>query len=800
MKIEINKKYALVLTFTLAIFSGFAQVNRNIEEKVKGENGIPNLITFKESSTYKNSDYNQIFKEQLGLSKTQVFSKIKSETDQLGFTLEKFQLYHQGLKVEYATYSLHSKNGKLTAMSGEFYNITKINTKPQITPEVAFQKAIAHVSASKYLWEDALEASQIGYNKPKGELVILPSMSDQGEKRSKDNVHLAYKFDIYATNPISRGDLYIDATTGEPLYYNATIKHLGKHSHGNKVKASIHNNDAKYLQTNNLPVVAANAATRYSGAQTIQTTQNGSSYILLDQLRVAKIQTYNMRKGTNYASGVNFTDTDNNWTEYNNANKDNGALDAHWGAEKTYDYFLSKHGRKSYNNANAKINSYVHFDNAYENAFWDGSRMTYGDGGSTFDILTSLDISAHEIGHAVCETTANLAYQKESGAMNEGFSDIWGSCVEYFGSPSKSTWLCGEDIDKRPTKLGFRSLSNPKSLGQPDTYGGTNWKNVNCTPSDSNDYCGVHTNSGVLNHWFYILTIGKSGTNDKGSSYNVTGITIEKAAKIAYRLESNYLSANSTYDNARTFGIQSAIDLYGASSPEVIATTNAFYAVGVGAAYSGPVGSTVPTLITPAAGANVAAPFNFTWYTNVSGASCRIQVSKVNTGWTAANGFTTDAVANANTPVNYSAAGLVNYEWPNQYTAPENKPVAGNTYYWTVRSYSAATGTSSYSPVRSFRVTSITAARELSDDADLLVVYPNPSNGEITINFTSNSQNATLSLFDKSGNQIFEKNYPTQKGSNTLKEDITGLKSGIYVLMLNDGKKIITNNIIIQTK
>jgi Zn-dependent metalloprotease len=60
---------------------------------------------------------------------------------------------------------------------------------------------------------------------------------------------------------------------------------------------------------------------------------------------------------------------------------------------------------------------------------------------------------------------------------------------------------------------------------------------------------GVHTNSGVLNHWFYILSIGKNGTNDINSQYNVTGISIDKAAKIAYRLESVYLTANSTYAN-----------------------------------------------------------------------------------------------------------------------------------------------------------------------------------------------------------------------------------------------------------
>ena len=114
--------------------------------------------------------------------------------------------------------------------------------------------------------------------------------------------------------------------------------------------------------------------------------------------------------------------------------------------------------------------------------------------------------------------------------------------------------------------------------------------------------------------------------------------------------------------------------------------------------------SNIPTLNFPAAGANVSLPMNLTWSSSVSGASYRIQISKVNTGWTASNGFTTDATTNASTPVNYSAAGLNEYTWPYVDTAAANKPVSGNNYYWTVRSYSAATGVSSYSPVRSFRV------------------------------------------------------------------------------------------------
>lgn len=611
-----------IVTTTVAAFafslSALAQeTDKRISQKSLSENGEPSLITFSDKSTYKGSDYDKVFKEQLALKDNQSFSKIKSESDREGFTHEKFQLYEQGIKVEFANYTLHSKNGKLQSMNGEFYKIVNAKVKPALSAQEAFNRAVALTGAKTYLWDSPQDAAAMDYVKPKGELVFLPDMENQGKERTTDKVRLAYKFDIYATNPLSRGDLYIDAVTGQALFYNATIKHLGENVHG-KSKAAANENSVNAK----MAVVAANAATRYSGTQTIQTTLSGSSYILSDGTRGNGIQTYNSARTATYPT-TNFTDADNNWIEYNNTNKDNGALDAHWGAEMTYDYWSAVHGRNSYDDAGAKIKSYVHYNLVAagypnnNNAFWNGSVMTYGDGTGTggFDILTAMDVAGHEIGHAVCTYTANLAYQKESGAMNEGFSDIWGACIEYRAAPTKSTWLVGEDIERRSGHLALRSMSDPNSEGQPDTYGGTYWVNVNCTPTNNNDQCGVHTNSGVLNHWFYILSVGKSGTNDIGNAYNVTGITIDKAAKIAYRLESNYLSANSTYATARTYGIQSAIDLYGAGSAEVIATTNAFYAVGVGAAYSGGSGDTTP----PSAPSSLAASgttgttTNLTW-------------------------------------------------------------------------------------------------------------------------------------------------------------------------------------------
>lgn len=690
-----EKKLPRIITAALLILSlsAAAQVtDKRISQKNVSENGQPSLITFSDVSTYKGTDSQKVFKEQLGLKDNQTFRKVKTETDKQGYTHEKFQLYEQGIKVEFANYTLHSENGRLVSMNGEYYNIENVKLTPALSPQEAFNRAVSHTHASEYLWDKPQDAKEIGYEKPVGELVLLPDMEQQGEKRTTDNVRLAYKFDIYATKPLSRGDLYIDAQTGKALFYNAAIKHLNDNVHARKVSSS-KSADKETTSSSKKTIVAANAETRYSGTQTIQTTLSGSSYILLDGTRGSGIQTYNSARTATYPT-TNFTDADNNWTaaEYNNTNKDNGALDAHWGAEMTYDYWSAVHGRNSYDDAGAKIKSYVHYNliaagySSNNNAFWNGSVMTYGDGSGTggFDILTSLDVAGHEIGHAVCTYTANLAYQKESGAMNEAFSDIWAACIEYRAAPTKSTWLVGEDIERRSGHVALRSMSNPKSEGQPDTYGGTNWISVSCTPTSSNDYCGVHTNSGVFNHWFYILSVGKTGTNDIGSSYNVTGIGIDKAAKIAFRLEDVYLTSNSTFANARTSGIQSAIDLYGAGSAEVIATTNAFYAIGVGAAYSGTTDTVAPSAPTGlAASGTTGTTTNLTWTASTDNVAV--------TGYDIYQGTT---LKGSSTTTSYNVTGLT----------------ALTTYSFTVKAKDAAGNVSAASNAVSVTTTAATVS------------------------------------------------------------------------------------------
>lgn len=486
--------------------------------------------------------------------------RLSSDKDALGFENHKFQQTINGIPVEYGMINMLVKKGKVVSQNGVWFkNVpATVEKRAGISEANALNSALAYVGATSYKWQnveeeaflknDTKDANATFY--PKGKLVYYNDPADVNAKK----LTLAYKFDVYAAEPVSRQEVYVDAKTGKVLGTNALI-----------------------LETN----APGTAVTAYSGNQSIVADQvSATSYRLRETGRNGgtAIETYNLKQGTNYSRATDFTDTDNTWNNVNTS-KDQYATDAHWGAEKTVDYLKAKFNRNSIDNNHFAIKSYVHYSRNYFNAFWDGSRMTYGDGSSTNGNkpLTALDVCAHEIGHGMTTKTANLVYQKESGALNEAFSDILGNSVEFWARPTQASWKLGEDFS-----YVIRDMANPNAYGDPDTYGGTYWVNPNCTPSSTNDYCGVHTNSGVLNFWYFLLVNGGSGTNDKGFAYNVTGVGLDKAAQIAYRTLTTYLTSTSTYANARTYSLQAAADLYGAGSAEVTQTTNAWNAVGVG--------------------------------------------------------------------------------------------------------------------------------------------------------------------------------------------------------------------------
>ena len=547
----------LMLMLTTAksqILSGraAAQVNANaVELRYDSRSKAPLYIEFNTTSFISASAGMEGINDLLGATSNDTWKMIRSDRDDLGMNHARYQQYYKNVKVITGEYILHEKQGRLVAANGTFFDHLTLNTTPALNEQQALNAALKEVHASKYLWQCTEEEQRILSGKsatntvPPGELVALPSLNGDQKKSTA----LCWQFDVYSTLPHERWLIYVNASTGTVEFKENKICTI---------------------------TTTGTAATKYSATQTIQIDSvSATNYRLRETVRGAGVETYNLQKGTNYATAVDFISTSKAFTT--TTNQDNAAYDAHWGAEMTYDYYLSAHNRNSYNNAGGILKSYVHYSSNYNNAFWNGSVMTYGDGnGSTFSPLTELDICAHELSHGVTSTSSNLTYSYESGALNESFSDIFGVSTDFFARPGSANWTIGDQSYTPATPGdGIRYMYNPNLEGDPDTYHGLHWY------SGTADNGGVHYNSGVQNFWYYLLCTGGVGTNDIGFAYTVTGITITKARQVAYRNNTFYLTSGSQYADAAFYAVKSANDIFGNCSPESFSTKNAWDAVGV---------------------------------------------------------------------------------------------------------------------------------------------------------------------------------------------------------------------------
>jgi Zn-dependent metalloprotease len=335
----------------------------------------------------------------------------------------------------------------------------------------------------------------------------------------------------------------------------------------------------------------------------VSSSSQGGTYVGSDRLRPPVIETYDMRGNlTRLLSILNgFTgpaasdfanDSDNDWT-------DGANVDAHVYAGYTYDYYFKRFGRRGLDNANIRIRSFTHPVNRadatratpsvlftfYLNAFYAGDGlMVYGEGippnltfgGQQWNFLAgSLEVVAHELTHGVTDYSSGLIYQGESGALNEAFSDIMGtSAVFFFQQPGSGAgtadYIIGNDV---VTPGGIRSLQDPRSFGDPDHY------SIRYTGLEDNG--GVHINSGIASHAFYLAIEG--GTN-RTSGLRVQGVGAanrEQMEKIFYRAFTQLLPANARFTTARAATLQAAQDLYGGNSAVMTAVAQAWTAVGV---------------------------------------------------------------------------------------------------------------------------------------------------------------------------------------------------------------------------
>ena len=562
---QINMKFIYLTLIALLPLGLFSQVNTqnstnsnrlNNAETVRESkfSSLPSFVKFRPSEQFDIDELKQWMTSNFKFAPGIGFELIRQDEDNLGHVHYRYQQTLNGKPIEDAIWIAHTKNDKVYSLNGLIYDKITTTTSASLSESDALSKALEHVGATLYKWqmpeEEAHYKMETGNPNATYQPIAEVVYVSRACSFNAESYRLAYKFNIYAHAPLSRAEIYVDAVTGEIIRDNKLLYHV------------------------DTPGVAHTA---YSGEKPIIADSFGGTYRLRDGSRGNGIRTFDMNQGTSYGGAVDFIDTDNDWNNIN-PQKDEYATDAHWGSEMTYDYFFIEHERNSIDNSGFLLNSYVHYDVGYDNAFWDGSRMTYGDGSGFFSPLTSIDVAGHEITHGLTNFTADLVYADESGALNESFSDIFGTAIEQYGRPEDWDWLIGADIGLTGP---LRSMSNPNAEGDPDTYFGDFW-----APLGGGDAGGVHTNSGVQNFWFYLLTEGGSGTNDNGDAYTVEGLGIESAGDIAFRNLTVYLTSSSQFEDARFYAIQSATDLFGVCTHEVEQTANAWYAVGVGAIYN----------------------------------------------------------------------------------------------------------------------------------------------------------------------------------------------------------------------
>ncbi len=452
----------------------------------------------------------------------------------IGHDDDTYLQYYKGIPVAHTSLKYVSSSN---IYSGYIYDLDIADVSPELFAYEAFAAASSELDIDEGHETLIYESEQL--------MIYVDDRSSEAR--------LAYQFLLHSDAPHYVAEVYVDADTGELL---AEHQHICTYFDGltPKVARSLHNGNV-FITTAEI---------------------DSNAYSLsADELN---IQTYDMDGSESYTDAREIIG-DRSMSQLNTA------VQAHYGAEQTLNYYQYRHGRNSFDDKGATVESYINYGSSYSNAFWDGRRMSYGAGdGRMYGPIVALDISGHEISHAVIDHSADLLYSRESGALNESFADIFGEMVEYFAT-GLNDWQMGSEVGLM-NNMTFRTMSDPKRQGDPDTYLGDYWIDTDCVrPLRSNDQCGVHTNSGVQNKWFYILSVGESGENDNGDSYDVIGINRNAAASIAYRNLTTYLHARSSYHDARQGAIQSAIDLFGAGSIQEISTTNAWYAVGVGEPY-----------------------------------------------------------------------------------------------------------------------------------------------------------------------------------------------------------------------
>jgi Zn-dependent metalloprotease len=439
-------------------------------------------------------------------------SLAKSEVDHLAMTHVRFQQVTHGVPVVGAELAAHyDAQGRLTSIDANYIpGIRDLDVQPKLSAQLARDVALSDVIAtSKNIDESKLTATD-------GKLVVLAG----GERPAA----LAFEYTIRAVF----GDepaiwiLTVDAKTGEILH-----------------------------RYNNLQTIEATGAGVLGDTKKFQVVQSGSSYAMNDTSRGVSITTYSANGQQAGPSQGATTVSSSTLTSWDRGIGPGAAVDAHVYAGVVFDYYKKVHARNAIDGAGGAMLSTAHFGQAYDNAFWDGTGMSYGDGGQLFRPLSAgLDVVAHEFTHGVTERTSNLNYQGQSGALNESVSDIFGVFIEHSLRPDDTkNWTMGENIALG--SVGIRDFKTPANGDQPG--------NMSVFVNTQQDNGGVHINSGIPNNAAYLMTMG--GTNPVSKTKVGFGIGWEKSEQLWYRANTKYFLSTTNFAQAAQGVMQAAKDI-----------------------------------------------------------------------------------------------------------------------------------------------------------------------------------------------------------------------------------------------
>jgi Zn-dependent metalloprotease len=470
--------------------------------------------------------------------------------DDAGYSHTRYQQTINGVPVFGGEAIVHvGQDRSLQTVSDTLQRNLQIDTATAVPMRDAIRLALAEYGCSDCLTQQ-----------PKADLWVL---------RHEGKDHLAYRVQLRredGSDKTALPVLFVDAHTGEVVW--------------------------KY---NNLQTVAGTGSSLYSGTVTVETTLFNGLYYLEENTTVSgdairRIGTFDARNTT--SAVYRLSDADNIW----NSATQRAGVDAHYGARATWDYYWQVHGRRGIDNNNGPglypwvagsttllISSIVHYGVNYANAFWNGSRMTYGDGnGTTFGPLVTLDIAGHEITHGVTERTAGLIYSGQSGALNESMSDVFGAMVERWIrgiAPNTATWQIGEQA-YTPATPGdaLRHMNSPHLAANAGFTADDDPDHYAERYTGTGDNGGVHINSGIPNHVFYLCSQG--GTHHR-SGVTVTGIGYNACERIWYRALTGYMTSSTNFAGARSATLSAAAALYGSGSAQYNTVAQAWTACGI---------------------------------------------------------------------------------------------------------------------------------------------------------------------------------------------------------------------------